>query len=159
MNYFLFGGAPSVGKSQSIYRLTQTLLTPARGFMIVSGTFPLTFEDFKVIVEGYNKDGEKIRILINSATDTIDLIQDLKVFHDQNFSVNIVISSVRDNDFYPRQDFFRIMNVNFSLDFVLEVPLSKVTRRGTNFFTALAWYENTLDNLVLNSLSGTPFNI
>lgn len=159
MDYFLFGGAPSVGKSQSIYRLTQTLLTPARGFVVVSGIFPAIFEDFKVIVEGNNKNGRKIRVLINSATDTVDIIQNLKDFYDQNIPIDIVISSIRDNDFYPRQDFFRIMNINSNSDFVLEVPLSKITRRGTNFFTALTWYENTLDNLVLNSLSGTPFNL
>ncbi len=38
MNYLLIGGAQSVGKSETIFRLANTLIS--RGFTLIAGTIP-----------------------------------------------------------------------------------------------------------------------
>ncbi len=156
MNYLLIGGAQSVGKSESIYRLAQTLLTPAKGYTLIAGIFPSTISDFKIVIEGMDKRSVKIQILINSGTDTKKIIQNFKNFHDKNQPLDIVISSVRDIS-NPRRDFFSLMKINVT-DIVLEIPLAKV-RRGKTRATALSWYQDKLDALILNTLSNAPFNL
>ena len=76
MNYLLIAGAPSVRKSQSIYRLVRALLASNKFFVMV-GNFPSTFCDFKIILEGSFDNKSYKRILINSATDTTAIIDDL----------------------------------------------------------------------------------
>lgn len=157
MDSLLIGGAQSIGKSGAIYRLTHRLIT--KGFIVVSGSFPATFVDFKVVLEGYNIQGKKVRIIINSATDTVDIINQFKDFYDKNGSYDILVSSIRDNNFWPRLDFFSIMKINPAKDFILEIPLAKITRRGSNFSIALNWYENQLDTLIDHSLRNPPFQV
>lgn len=157
MDCLLIGGAQSVGKSEAIFRLTNRLIN--RGFTVVAGSLPTTFIDFRVILEGHNSAGTKVRIAINSATDTVDIINHFKSFYDNNGSYDILISSIRDGNFWPRQDFLTIMNIDPATHFILEIPLAKITRRGANFNTALNWYENQIDILVDHSLRNTPFQI
>lgn len=157
MDCLLIGGAQSVGKSETIFRLTNRLIT--KGFIVVAGVLPTTFADFKVVLEGLNLNGKKVRIVINSATDTVDIINHFKSFYNNNGNCDILISSIRDDNFWPRQDFFTIMNINSTKDFILEIPLAKITRRGANFNVALNWYENQLDILVDHSLTNLPFQI
>ncbi|WP_395077259.1 hypothetical protein [Flavobacterium sp.] len=156
MNYLLIGGAPSVGKSESIYKLAQTLLTPARGFTIITGIFPPIINDFKIVIEGIDKSGVKIKILINSGTDNKKIIENFKNFHDVNKPFDIIISSVRDIS-NPRIDFFSIMKIS-TADIIVEIPLAKV-RRGKTRTTALIWYQDKLDALILNTISNAPFNL
>lgn len=157
MECLLIGGAQSVGKSEAIYRLASCLVL--RGFNVVAGSIPTTFIDFRVVLEGNNKTKQKIRIIINSPTDTEDIIEAFKHFYDNNGSYTILVSSVRDDNFYPRQDFFRIMNISSPKDFVLEIPLAKITRRDVNFTTALNWYQIQIDNLLNHTLKNAPFNL
>ncbi|KOS05533.1 hypothetical protein AM493_05415 [Flavobacterium akiainvivens] len=158
MECLLIGGAQSVGKSETIYRLAQRLIRA--GFGIIAGTLPIPFSDFRVVLEGSNKYGKKIKIIINSPTDTDIIINDFKVFFDSNGgSYDILISSVRDDDFWPRPQFFSIMNISTPKDFILEIPLGKITRRGLNFPVALAWYQQQNDFLIDHTLSNTPFDI
>lgn len=157
MNCLLIGGAQSVGKSETIYRLANELTS--RGFIIVAGSIPIPFSDFRCVLEGLDKKDNIVRIILNSPSDTVQIIQDFKNFYDVNGLYDILISSVRDNDFYPRRDFFTIMDINLIRDFILEIPLGRITRRGTNFFTALNWYENQMDNLLIHTLSNPPYNI
>jgi len=106
--------------------------------------------------------GEKIRIIINSPTDTVEIINQFKIFYDSNFNgngYNLLISSVRDDNFWPRKDFFRIMEIPSGHDYILEIPLAKITRRGENFHTALNWYSNKIDALIDDILINSPFNI
>lgn len=157
MNCLLIGGAQSVGKSETIYRLANEL--SLRGFRVVAGSIPITFSDFRCVLEGLDKKDNTIRIIINSPSDTVPIIQDFKNFYATNGLYDILISSVRDNDFYPRRDFFTMMNINPVKDFILEIPLGKITRRGANFFTSLNWHENQMDNLVNHTLNNPPYNI
>lgn len=155
MNCLLLGGAPSVGKSESIYRLTKYLLL--NGFVDVTSTVPSTFKDFRAILEGKNKNGKQIRIIINTPTDTEVIICDFKAFFDCNGNYDILISSVRDDDFWPRNGFFRTMNLYN--DFVLEIPLAKITRRDYNFKKALNWYQEKIDKLLIHTLKNNPFDL
>jgi len=158
MNYLLIGGAETVGKSETIFRLANNLIS--RGFTLIAGTIPASFNDFRCILEGVDSHKNKIKIIINSPSDTVPIINDFKKFFDDNGSTyDIVISSVRDDDFYPRNDFFRIMNINPLKNFVLEIPLAKITRRGANFTTALNWYQNQIDILIDHTLQNRPYNL
>lgn len=156
MESLLIGGAQSVGKSTTIYRLTNRLIS--KGFTLVSGTIPVPFNDFRVVIEGSDKNGKTIRIIINSPSDTVNLIRQFKHFYDSNGIYDILISSIRDDNFYPRADFFSIMQI-IEFQNTLEIPLGKITRRGTNFSTALNWYEQRIDKLIDHTLSNPPFNL
>jgi hypothetical protein len=155
MNCLLIGGAPSVGKSKSIYRLTIYLLS--HGFVDVTKSVPLTFHDFKAVLEGNDKNGKLIRLIINTATDSVDLINDFKAFFDTHGNYDVLISSVRDDNFWPRHDLFNIMNLKHY--FVLEIPLAKITRRHSNFPIALTWYEDKLDKLLIHTIKNLPFDV
>jgi len=156
MKSLLIGGAPSVGKSETIYRLTNSFI--AKGFVVVSGFIPTSFDDFKTVIEGTNVNGELIRIIINSPTDTVAIINDFKRFFDANGKYDIMISSIRDNNFWPRQDFFRIMGISENEN-LIEIPLGKITRRNDNHLKALNWYKNKIDKLIEHTLSNKPFNL
>lgn len=157
MECLLIGGAQSVGKSESIYRLTQHLL--ANGFSDILNRVPTTFSDFRAILEGTDSNGKQIRIIINTPTDTTEIIQSFKVFFDTNGKYDILISSVRDDNFWPRNDFFRIMGINAQENLIIEIPLAKITRRSDNFDVALNWYQDKIDKLLIHTLRNRPFNI
>ena len=166
MECLLIGGAPEVGKSNTIYRIALRLRN--MGFKVIAGNIPIPktgtvlipSSDFRAVLEGVNNQNKTIKIIINSPTDTVDIINTFKKFYDGNGGTyNILISSVRDDNFWPRSDFFRIMNINSSKDFILEIPLAKITRKKTNRPVALNWYELQLDNLIKHTLSNRPYNI
>jgi len=158
MNYLLFGGAPATGKTSGITRITRTLIN-VKGFVVISGTFPplAPHIDFRIILEGFDSNKTKIRIYINSATDTKKIIQDCKKYHDLHQPVHIIISSVRDI-FSIRTDFFSIMKINNTIDYICEIPLGKV-RRGKHRVLSLNWYETKIDKIVIDLLEATPFNL
>lgn len=157
MDCLLIGGAPSTGKSESIYRLTNYLLR--NGYQDITNSVPPTFKDFRAILEGNNQNGQKIRIIINTPTDTVKIINHFKTFYDNNGSYDILISSIRDDNFWPRQDFFKIMDINKTGNFILEMPLAKITRRGNSYTTAQRWYQDKTDEIVLHTLRNVPFII
>lgn len=64
MKCLLFGGAESVGKSETIYRLANNLVS--RGFIVTAGEIPQSFSDFRCVLEGLDQQEEKVRIIINS---------------------------------------------------------------------------------------------
>ncbi|WP_426329055.1 hypothetical protein [Pedobacter sp. R-06] len=163
MNSLLFGGAQSVGKTETIFRLTNYLLS--KGFVDVLSTVPAVpippakVPDYKAILKGTNKLGQAIKIIINSATDTPGLIWDFKNVYDTNGShFDILISSVRDGHHWPRAEFFSIMGLNPASPNNIEIPLARITRRA-HFDKALNWYEEKLDLLAQHTLSNAPFNI
>lgn len=157
MKCLLIGGAPSVGKTGTIFRLTEKLIS--NGFVIVAGAIPSTLKDFKVVLEGKNKLDATVRVIINSASDQTIIIEDFKSFFDSNGNYDLLISSIRDDDFWPRNEFFQIMNLKSETDVTLEIPLAKITRRGDNFETALAWYQTRIDRLLTHVLNNNPFDL
>jgi hypothetical protein len=157
MNCLLIGGAPSVGKSESIYRLAVYLLN--HGYTDITNTFPPEFRDFRSVLAGINQNGVQTRIIINSPTDTYAIIEDFKKFFDENGSYDILISSIRDDNFYPRPEFFKIMNLEAICNTFLEIPFAKITRRGDRFDRAINWYQKKMDDLIIYTLNNTPFVI
>lgn len=157
MDCFLFGGAPTVGKSEGIHRLALYLLT--KGFKDIHLSVPVAFKDFIAVIEGPDKNGKIVRIIINTATDTPAIIQNFKTFYDKNGTYDFLISSIRDYHFWPRADFFSIMGINHTTHKILEFPLAKITRRGTSFTVALKWYYDHVDSLVQHILRLPPFNL
>lgn len=157
MNSLLIGGAQNTGKSQAIYRIANTLLT--KGFKIIAGSIPATFNDFMVVLKGKDNSGKEVTVIINSATDTEDIIKDFKKFFDANGIYDILISSVRDDDYYPRKEFFKIMKLNGQDDFVLEIPCAKITRIKKYRAKPLKWFADNMDTLINHTLKNNPFNI
>lgn len=163
MNSLLFGGDQDVGKTETIFRLTNYLLS--KGFIDILGAVPAIptppnrVIDYKAIFEGTNKSEHPVCIIINSATDTTDLIWKFKHFYDQQGGkCDILISSIRDGNHWPRTNFFNIMDLNPSSPDILEIQLAKITRRN-QFTQALNWYEEKLDLLAQHTVSNAPFNI
>ena len=158
MKILLISGMECVGKTTSIRRLTETLIKD-NGFQPENNVkLPSRpTEDFKIILCK-----NEFRIIINSASDNIGIIDSFKIYFEENIlqSYNILISSVRDDDFYPRKDFFETINqLSQSSDFTLEVPLAKTTRRGDNLDIQLKWYEEKIDSLLIHILQCQPYNI
>ena len=118
---------------------------------------PPTFRDFRAILEGIDSNGKPIRIIINTPTDTPQIIQSFKVFFDTHGIYDIFISSVRDDNFWPRNDLFRIMGINTPTNQILEIPLAKITRRNKNFNVSLNWYQDKIDKLLIQTLKNNPF--
>jgi hypothetical protein len=158
MESLLIGGAQSVGKTAAIYRLADRLLRRGFNYSANSLLLPSPFDDFKVVLEGNNKHGKAIRIIINSATDDTQTIQQFKLFFDNNGTYDILVSSIRDDGYYPRPEFFTIMGLVPNQN-LLEIPLGKITRRSANVSIAHTWYANTVDQLVDHTLMNPPYNI
>jgi|GEM_PF-4382765 len=68
MNCFLFGGVPSVGKSESIHRLAVDLI--GRGLTDRLKLVPAVFTDFRAVLDGTDLNGKPVHVILNSATDT-----------------------------------------------------------------------------------------
>lgn len=160
MKYLLFGGAPNTGKTGGITRLASLLIT-SKGFKVITNwNYPptATNSDFRIILAGLDNKKNLIRIYLNSATDTKKIIKECEKFHNANHPpVDIIVSSIRDV-LSARTDFFYIMNVDNSKDYIIELPLAKV-RKGKHRALCLKWYETKLDNLVMNTLENNPFNL
>jgi hypothetical protein len=145
IKYLLIGGAQDVGKTGAIYRLAHYLVDEKK-FPDVLQSIPKVKKDFKAIVDGKDKNGKNIRIAINSETDTRKTIKSFKTFLDENKNITLVISSIRDNGSYPREEFFDIMGITEN-DIDIELPLAKITRRKKRR-VALRWYENKIDTVL-----------
>lgn len=157
MRYLLIGGAETVGKTGTIIRLTDLLIS--KGYSVVSGKYPSPNGEVRIVLEGKDANDKTIKILINSATDTYKIIKDLKRFIDNNLGFDILVSSVRDEGSWPRKEFFSILNINKTEEHLIEIPLAKITRRKTKFPIALSWYEKRIDKLIALVITSTPFNL
>jgi len=168
MKYLLIGGAPNVGKTQSIRRLTLSLVS--KGFKVIRDYDPNndllkndpdsdSGKDIMMLIEGVDKHGKTIRIIINSATDTIDCMDNFQYFRDANPPADILISSIRDDYFYPsRETFFEKMRMDPSDPNIVEMPLAKITRT-TYYDNSKAWYDQKVDNLLIHILNNSPFDL
>ena len=105
----LFGGSGSVGKSTAVYDTAQHFVS--KGFVVIAGSIPLTIIDFMAVMEGNDKSGKNVRVIFNSATDTVRIIKNFKKFYDLHGQYDILISSVRDHNFRPRAQFFNILEL------------------------------------------------
>jgi hypothetical protein len=154
MNYLLFGGEPYVGKSETIERLFQALIS--KGFNAINKQLLHNNVDFYACLEGTGQNGKAIRILVSSAADASGVIQGFKTYCKTYNQYDFVISAIRDDGDQERANFLKIMNITPS-DSVHEIPMGKITKSGAQYATALQWYRDTIDALSLAILANAPF--
>jgi hypothetical protein len=155
MNYLLFGGAPSVGKSESIARLVDYLMQQKN--FVRSNFEQKSHKDFFCVLEGKDKNNRPIKIIVTSASDMPDIINGFKGYCEKNLPYDLLVGPIRDKEGNMRKHFCKIMEITDS-DFCVEIPLAKITRRK-NFETAYNWYKTKIDNMVNICLGNMPFNI
>jgi hypothetical protein len=154
MNYLLFGGAPSVGKSKAIISLKSFL--NSRG-IVTSHKFRFPNDDFYACFDGTNSQGAKVRILVSSAADTRPIIRDFKNYCASHEPYDFIISAIRDEGDPECTYFHSTMGITSS-DFIMEIPMGKITRRKTTRAT-LKWYSSAIDKLAHTLLGNAPFFI
>jgi hypothetical protein len=164
MNYLLFCGAPSVGKTRAIRRLEMKYFIKKKAFkqkdfQDLSCFQYLSSDDFYACIEGNNNAGKKIRVLISTAADTPRIITGFKFFCDNHQPYDFIVSAIRDkgDDMY---DCFYDTMIKPNVDYVLEIPMGKVTHRNPQKREiAVKWYCKRIDTLAYTILQHPPFSI
>ena len=114
-------------------------------------------KDFLARLEGLDKNYKKVSVVITSASDTVGIIDaNFNYFH--NSPCNIYISSIR--DIGPERAYL-LQKIGFSkeLNGVIEFPLAKMSRKNANWYTAKAWYDTTVQNMLEHILKSKPFEV
>ena len=150
MNYFLFGGARDTGKSKSAYKIADFLIN-TKGYTVRSGSFPAKYSEFRCIIV---KD-DKV-ILIQSYTDLVSAIKDLKKVRDSNKDITHIITANRNEGDHMRNKFRKILNIT-STDYVFEIPLGKVIA-GKTRSANIVWYLDGVLRIAKEITNNTPFN-
>ena len=151
METLLIGGAPSTGKTGAIIWVENYLLS--KGFKCVKKI--VLNADFMAILEGKNKDKKIIRIVINSASDTEDIIDKFYSFMNSNGIYDILISSIR--DIYHERDYL-FNKIKPLSKGIVEFPLAKITRRN-DYQKAKAWYDKYVFSMLEAVLLNQPFSV
>lgn len=148
MKYLLFEGASNVGKTTAIIRFANNLINN-HGYVCVNGNVPAAGvkKDFKAVLENTNAKSGAKRIIVNSASDYQETLDECKNFADSNTPYDIVISSCRmEQKLYSY--FFKIFSVNNSTDKVFEIPMAKINHRNQVLKNhAMKWYKDKIDAL------------
>ena len=145
MKYLLFEGAANTGKTSAVIRIANHLVNNFNYQVVAGNTIPSvqSKKDFYSLME--NSTTRK-RIVVNSPSDYITVIDDFKCFYDNNQPVDIVISSCREEK-YLREHFYTSFNINDSDDVVV-IPLGKITRRNENLKKqSMKRYKECIDSL------------
>lgn len=153
MKILLISGAPNTGKTKITTMIESYLRTI--GFRNSCRKYVIPENDSAVVLEGINKKGKNIRILLNTASDTQNIINQVHEYYQQNSPIDCLITTVR--DMHEERDYlfntFEVENNEY-----LEIPLAKVTRRN-GFDSAIEDYQSRILLLVQHVLSLSPFNI
>jgi len=150
MNYLLFGGAMNTGKSESVYKIAY-YLENTKKYTPRFISVPSSFGDFQCILE---KD-EKV-ILIQSGTDQVNQIKELKRVKELNKDITHIITAIRNEGDNMRIRFEQILEIN-SRDYIFEIPLGKVIE-GKNRGTNIVWYLERIFNVAKEIIKNLPFN-
>ena len=160
MNYFLFTGAVNVGKTETVWRLAQHLM--GKGFLDLQNKVPPAGNpqsDFCALLQGTNSVGQRIQIIVNSAMDIEQNIDDLVAFCQTNIPYDMIISSARCEGYPIRNYFYTKLRINQLNDYVLELPMASISANHKNFILKRQWYRNKIDNIARQLLAGFPFRI
>jgi|688.fasta_scaffold01664_7 hypothetical protein len=157
MKFLVISGAPQTGKTTAInniaQRLTNGVISTDVNGTILPSFLPDSagkYWDFSIVI---NLRGRKI--IIHSASDDVNCMNQLIEKIKQNPDTEIVITSCR--DIYWERDYFTA-NVRPFANFFLESPLGKITRRN-DFNLADDWYKDTLFEMHQHILSNNPYNL
>lgn len=169
MSVLLIGGAPNTGKSNAVAMCANYLV--GKGFSVVacqnydakSMNIPkvvngaASSKDFMAKLTGKNLNGKQITVIVVSASDTNQMIdQNFDFCHGQNY--DILISSIRDIG-EERTYLLSKFNMNVDNTNVVEFPLAKMSRKNQNWFTAKTWYDFTVQNILSHILKSKPFEV
>jgi hypothetical protein len=157
MKYFLFGGAPSTGKTGAITRLVDEYLVKTKNF-VYKDVIKLSNDDFRCVLEGEDKNNQSVKIIVISASDQPSIINYSIQYMKKHLPCDFIISVVRDKGDVMRDYFLKKMNIT-KADFCFELPLAKITRKRANRKIALKWYEENIDVTAQTILAYPPFNI
>jgi len=161
MNYILITGAPNTGKSETIYSVGKLLLSDF-GFKDISHAFEIPIakqlRNCLCILEGKNRKGITKRILINTPAHDLYHINQLNDFYNNNKSIDLIFTSLRDGGDAMHNTFFKIMNIDNNKDNLFEIPLAKITRKN-NCDEAMIWYKNTCRDLIINIMKSSSFEL
>ena len=163
MNFLLFEGAPSVGKTEAITRVVDYLVNK-KGFVCIHHEFINKHKiDFRCVLKGKNKSGKSIIIIVSSAGDNQVVINKFNVYIKNNLPCDFIIGATRDvDDRYKIRSYFMnaIVTPNSTPNSIcFEIPLAEITRKGKLRSTALQWYRDNIDIIVNNILADAPFGI
>lgn len=150
MNYFLFGGARDTGKSKSVYNIADFLIN-AKGYTVRNGSFPSKYSEFWCIIVKEDK-----IILIQSYTDIVKTIKDLKKIRDSNKDITHIITANRNEGDHMRNRFRQILDIT-TIDYVFEIPLGKVISGKTRSVN-IVWYLDGILRIAKEITNNTPFN-
>ena len=153
MKILLISGAPNTGKTTITNKIEQNLRRI--GFRNSCRKYVILEKDSAVVLEGTNNKGKTIRILLNTPSDTIGIIDEVYEYYQQNGPVDFIITTVRDM-YVEREYLFETFNIN-NYEYY-EIPLAKVSRRN-NIEEAKENYFTRILDLVKHILSMEPFYI
>jgi len=166
MDFLLFVGAPSVGKTEAITRVVDYLVNK-KGFVQIHHEFINKHKiDFLCVLNGKNKSGKSITIIVSSAGDNQAVINKFNAYikNNNNPPCDFIIGATRDvDDRYKIRSYFMntIVTPNRTPNSIcFEIPLAEITRKGKLRATALQWYRDKIDIIVNNNiLANAPFGI
>jgi hypothetical protein len=159
MAYLLFGGCSNTGKTGAILRLAHSLQN--RGYQVIQGTVPPLppgqnqQDDFLALLDGVDRNGKRITIVVNSATDDLLAITKLQQFcatHKPNF----VISSIRNELDQMRNNFLSCMGIVITSNDV-EIPMASFHKNLSSWNQIIQWYENKIDAVTQCIIHNPPF--
>jgi len=163
MNYFLFGGATNVGKTEAVVRIAHYLL--GKGFcdILKPSSIPQLNQqqtDFKAVMDGVDRNGKNVRFIINSAADIEQNIDALSVFCQTNAPYHAVISAIRCEGHCSnmRQYFWAKLGIGQS-DTVVEIPMASISANHNNWVDIRQWYKDGVDEITHLLLRNSPFHV
>lgn len=146
MKVLLIGGAPNTGKSNAVAICANYLVS--KGFNVIdcqgysgkkiklpkvaTGVNPS--KDFLAKLEGKDLSNQTVSVIFTSASDTTGIVN-----YNYNYlmsnTCDIYISSIRDIG-NERKYLLKKFNFTNETAGLLEFPLAKMSRRGSNWYTA-----------------------
>lgn len=154
MDVLLVGGFPNTGKTTIIKKIEQYLRK--NGFNSVRKRKGTTSDDFVVVYEGGNQKKKKIKVLLNSASDSIPIIDQFYDYYQQNIPVDILIISIRDGGIERN---YLLKKFDLSGDLYIELPLAKNSGRRNDYQVALDQYQQRIMNVIEHILCQNPFGL
>jgi len=173
MNILFISGSANTGKTETIYDLTKYLLSQAYNikttgigeFLAPKQADIYKVTDFQCILEKKISNRITKNVLINSATDDKECIDNFICFYKNNAYIDTVITSIRGDETYdidPERKYLisRIEELHKELGIeanIIEIPLGKITRRPKE--KGLQWYKETTNKLIEFILKNPPFEL
>lgn len=119
-------------------------------------------EDFIKIFEGTTKDKRDIRIVLTSASDSqevIDnMIEKLKLAFDGKRHTNIVLITTARNTGEPSRKYLEKKIAEIcSENEIIEFPLARINEKAEE--SVHEWYHKSVDSILEHILSNEPFNL